>query len=72
VLSDLHRAGVGASVHYPVPVHLAGAFAHLDLGPGSFPVTEKAAGEILSLPIYPGISESQQQRVVEALRAALG
>lgn len=71
VLSKLHRAGIGASVHYPVPMHLGGAFAHLGLGPGSFPVTEKAALEILSLPIYPGITESQQERVVDALRAAL-
>ena len=71
VLSELHHAGVGASVHYPVPMHLGGAFAHLGLGPGSFPETEKAALEILSLPLYPGITESQQERVVEALRAAL-
>jgi dTDP-4-amino-4,6-dideoxygalactose transaminase len=52
-------------------VHLQGAFAHLGLGPGSFPVTEQAASEILSLPMYAEITPEQQQYVVDALRKAL-
>jgi dTDP-4-amino-4,6-dideoxygalactose transaminase len=71
VLASLRDAGIEASVHYPKPVHLQGAFAHLGHGPGDFPVAERAAGEILSLPIYPGITEAQQEAVVEALRTAL-
>ncbi|HEX2039283.1 MAG TPA: DegT/DnrJ/EryC1/StrS family aminotransferase [Acidimicrobiales bacterium] len=71
VLRSLHEAGVGAGVHYPVPVHLQGAFAHLGHGEGSFPVTERAAREILSLPMYAEITPEQQQHVVDALRKAL-
>jgi dTDP-4-amino-4,6-dideoxygalactose transaminase len=72
VLERLHADGVGAQIHYPVPIHLQGAFRHLGLGPGSFPVAEKAAGEILSLPMYPEITAAQQARVVASLRRALG
>ncbi|MDQ3757840.1 MAG: DegT/DnrJ/EryC1/StrS family aminotransferase [Actinomycetota bacterium] len=71
VLASLHDAGVGAGIHYPVPVHLQGAFAHLGQGPGSFPVTEQAAAEILSLPMYAEITPEQQQQVVDALRKAV-
>lgn len=71
VLAELHEAGVGAGIHYPVPMHLQGALAHLGYGPGSFPVTEKAAEEILSLPMFPGITESEQEYVVESLRQAI-
>lgn len=71
VLDELHADGVGAGVHYPVPMHFQGALADLGYGPGSFPVTEAAAKEILSLPIYPGITESEQEFVAESLRKAL-
>ncbi|MEV6596519.1 DegT/DnrJ/EryC1/StrS family aminotransferase [Actinoplanes sp. NPDC051346] len=69
VLSRLHTAGVGAAIHYPVPVHRTGAFAALG---GSFPNAEAAAPELLSLPIYPQITASQQETVAAALTAALG
>jgi dTDP-4-amino-4,6-dideoxygalactose transaminase len=68
VLAKLNEAGVGAAIHYPVPVHKTGAFA--DLG-GSFPNAEAAAPEILSLPIYPQITPEQQARVAEVLADAL-
>ncbi len=71
VLARLHSSGIGAGVHYPRPVHLQGAFSHLGHRPGDFPVTEAAAASILSLPIYPGITASQQEQVVDALRGAL-
>ena len=71
VLARLNAAGIGAGVHYPVPVHLTGAFAHLGYGPGSFPNAERTAPELLSLPIYPQITAAQQEAVVEALVAAL-
>jgi dTDP-4-amino-4,6-dideoxygalactose transaminase len=71
VLSALHASGVPAAIHYPTPLHLTGAFAHLNHGQGEFPVAEKAAGEILSLPMHPHLSEAQQERVVEALAEAL-
>ena len=72
VLHAMQGAGVGASVHYPVPVHLQGAMRSLGHREGDFPVSESAARSILSLPIYPGITRDQQQRVVETLVAALG
>ena len=68
VLGKLHAAGVGAAIHYPVPVHRTGAFAGVG---GSFPRAEAVAPEILSLPIYPQITPGQQERVAEALAAAL-
>ncbi|MER5635977.1 DegT/DnrJ/EryC1/StrS family aminotransferase [Kitasatospora sp. NPDC002227] len=71
VLAALQAEGIGAGVHYPVPVHLQPAFAHLGHGAGSFPVTEKAAGEILTLPLFPQITEDQQTRVAEVLAKAL-
>jgi dTDP-4-amino-4,6-dideoxygalactose transaminase len=72
VVKRLNADGIGAQIHYPVPIHLQGAFKQLGLGPGSFPVAEKAAEEILSLPIFPEISADQQARVVASLRRALG
>ena len=71
VLAELGRAGVGAGIHYPYPVHLTGAYAHLGLGPGTAPVAETAAGEILSLPMHPHLTEAQQDRVVEVLADAV-
>ena len=71
VFKKLNAEGIGATIHYPIPVHLQGAFKFLSLGPGSFPVAEKAASEILSLPIFPGITVEQQTRIVESLRRAL-
>jgi dTDP-4-amino-4,6-dideoxygalactose transaminase len=71
VLSALHAAGIGAGIHYPHPLHLLGAYVHLGHDAGDFPCAEAAAAEILSLPLFPGITESQQRRVVAALGAAL-
>jgi dTDP-4-amino-4,6-dideoxygalactose transaminase len=72
VLAELHAAGVGAGIHYPVPVHLSAAYRELNLGRGDFPVAEQAADTILSLPIYPHITADQQEYVVERLAAAMG
>lgn len=71
VLKKLLNAGIGAGIHYPVPIHLQGAFGYLGHQPGDFPVAEKASREILSLPLYPGITPQQQERVVDELRKAL-
>ncbi len=72
VLAALHAAGVGAGIHYPTPVHLTGAFDSLGHARGDFPVSEEIAGEILSLPLFPEITEAQQERVVSALVEAVG
>jgi dTDP-4-amino-4,6-dideoxygalactose transaminase len=72
VLRRARAQGIGASVHYPTPVHLTPAMAEFGAGAGSMPVSEQAAKEILSLPIYPGITEAQQERVADVVRSALG
>lgn len=71
VLERLQAEGIGAGIHYPVPLHLHGALSHLGHQRGDFPMAEKAAEDILSLPIYPHITEEQQERVVEVLRRAV-
>ena len=65
------QAGIGAGIHYPDPVHLTEAFAGLGQGRGRFPVAEQAAGEILSIPLYPHIGIDDQRFVADQLRAAV-
>lgn len=69
ILAGLKSAGIGAALHYPTPIHLTGAFRHLGLSRGDFPVAERAASELLSLPMFPHLAEAQQMRVVDTLRA---
>ncbi|HKY13652.1 MAG TPA: DegT/DnrJ/EryC1/StrS family aminotransferase [Microthrixaceae bacterium] len=71
VLEALQSEGIGAAIHYPVPVHLHPAFDFLGQGVGSFPVAERVAAEILTIPLYPGITADQQSRVATALHDAL-
>jgi len=72
ILELLHEAGIGAGVHYPIPIHLQQAFAHHGHRPGDFPVAEEAASSMISLPLYPGIRREQQEHVADVLRRALG
>ena len=71
VLDQLTQAGIGAGIHYPVPIPLQAAYADLGHRPGDFPVAEAAAARILSLPMFPGITPDQQERVVAELVRAL-
>jgi dTDP-4-amino-4,6-dideoxygalactose transaminase len=71
VMAAMHADGVGVGVHYPIPMHLQGALSFMGHKEGDFPATESAAREMLSLPIYPGITAEQQGDVVESLRRAL-
>jgi dTDP-4-amino-4,6-dideoxygalactose transaminase len=66
-LRALQEAGIGAGIHYPVPVHLQKAYANLDYRAGDFPVTEKLANQFLSLPIYPELRPEQVAEVVARL-----
>jgi dTDP-4-amino-4,6-dideoxygalactose transaminase len=69
----LQAAGIGTNVHYPVPVHLQPAYRdRTALGPSGLAETELAAGEILSLPMYPQLDDAQVERTIAAVRAALG
>jgi dTDP-4-amino-4,6-dideoxygalactose transaminase len=71
VLQYLHAHGIGAAIHYPVPLHLQGAFSYLGHGVGDFPNAERAAEQIISLPLFPEITPDQQMRVADALHSAL-
>ena len=71
VLQRLHAREIGAAIHYPVPVHLHGATRSLGYAPGSFPNAERRAREILSLPIYPEITDAQIDEVCDSLQGAL-
>lgn len=71
IRDTLGKAGIATAIHYPRPIHLQAAYAHLGQGPGSCPVAERAANEMISLPMYPDLTAAQVDRVVDALRAAL-
>lgn len=63
----LTENGIGTEIHYPIPPHLSDAYRHLGYHPGDFPLTERAAGEVLSLPMFNGIREDEIRRVIEAI-----
>jgi dTDP-4-amino-4,6-dideoxygalactose transaminase len=61
----LAEMGIGTGIHYPIPLHLQNAYKSLGYSKGDFPVTEKAAAQILSLPMFPGLTYEQQVRICE-------
>jgi dTDP-4-amino-4,6-dideoxygalactose transaminase len=67
----LKAAGVHTGLHYPLPVHLQKCYESWGYREGSFPVTERAAAEILSLPMFPNLTTEQQQRVAAAIEASM-
>lgn len=71
VQKTLAGSGIGTAIHYPVPLHLQGAYRHLGFRTGDFPVSESAAAEILSLPMYPQLRVDQIRRVVGGLAQSL-
>lgn len=70
VAAALSERGIVTGIHYPTPVHLTPAFRDLGYGSGDFKVAEAAAPRLLSLPMFPGITDDQIERVVSALAAA--
>jgi dTDP-4-amino-4,6-dideoxygalactose transaminase len=71
VQAELARAGVQTAVHYPIPLHLQPMYRSLGYRAGDLPVAEQAAQEVLSLPIYPELEDSQIERVAGVLRQAV-
>ncbi len=67
LMEHLKQAGIGSGIHYPIPLHLQKAYAGMNYRPGDFPVTEKVAAEIVSLPMFPQLTAEQQGRVVEEI-----
>jgi dTDP-4-amino-4,6-dideoxygalactose transaminase len=71
IRARLEAGGIGCGVHYPIPLHLQPAYAHLGQRRGDLPETERAAEAVLSLPLYPELSSAQQAAVVAALAEAV-
>ncbi len=67
LMAHLAKAGIGSGIHYPIPLHRQRAYASLGYKPGDFPVTEKVASEIVSLPMFPQLTAPQQARVVSEI-----
>src|SRR3954469_6218420 len=68
----LKEKGIGTSIYYPLPLHLQPCFSYLGYKKGACPESEKAANEVLSLPIYPELTQSQLDEVVSAVRGFYG
>ena len=68
LIEHLGKAGIGTGIHYPIPLHLQKAYEAFGFKKGDFPVTEKVASEILSLPMYPQLQEATQERVVQKIQ----
>jgi dTDP-4-amino-4,6-dideoxygalactose transaminase len=68
----LETRGIQTGLHYPVPLHLQKAYAHLGYRAGKFPVTERIANQCVTLPLFPEMTEMQQDAVIEALTEILG
>jgi dTDP-4-amino-4,6-dideoxygalactose transaminase len=70
-MRQMAEAGIGTGIHYPVPLHLQKAYASLGYQAGDFPVAERTASEIVSLPMFPQLSRDQQSRVVASMMGVL-
>jgi dTDP-4-amino-4,6-dideoxygalactose transaminase len=69
LMDHLKKTGIGTGIHYPIPLHLQKAYATMNYKRGDFPLTEKAAQGIVSLPMFPQLKEEQQARVVGQMLA---
>lgn len=72
VLKALAEKGIQCGVHYPIPLHLQEAYHFLGLRPGSFPIAEKCAAELLSLPMFPELAKPQIEHVAGEIRRLVG
>jgi dTDP-4-amino-4,6-dideoxygalactose transaminase len=68
LIAHLKQADIHTGIHYPIPLHLQKAYKHLGYARGAFPKAEKIAAEIVSLPMFPQLTEHQQARVAEEIR----
>ncbi len=71
-MNYLKEREIGTLIHYPIPPHLSEAYAYLGHKKGDFPIAEKYADEVLSLPMYNGMTENEQKTVVEAINCFKG
>ena len=71
VVKRLDAGGIGCAIHYPVPVHLTGAYSHLGYTPGDFPISEKLASQVISLPMFAELRDTDIQQVVDKLASCI-
>jgi dTDP-4-amino-4,6-dideoxygalactose transaminase len=71
MMDHLKKAGIATGIHYPIPLHMQKAYDYMNYRQGDFPVTEKVASEIVSLPMYPTLQPEQQARVVREMLKCL-
>ena len=64
----LNKNGIGTSIHYPIPPHLQEAYSNLGYKKGDFPVAEKLANSLLSIPLFPGLKKSEQEFIIDSIR----
>lgn len=64
----LSKKGIASLIHYPIPIHLQKAYSDLNLGEGSFPITERYANEILSLPMFPELADEEIAYICESIK----
>lgn len=72
IRAHLESRGISTGLHYPTPIHLQAAYADAGYRKGEFPITERLANEILSLPMYPELDQSLLERIAEAVMSAQG
>ena len=65
----LDKNDIGTIIHYPIPPHLSEAYASLGYHRGDFPIAERYAGEVLSLPMYNGMTAEEQEKVIRTINA---
>ncbi|HPS81768.1 MAG TPA: DegT/DnrJ/EryC1/StrS family aminotransferase, partial [Candidatus Limiplasma sp.] len=68
----LRNNGVGTGIHYPIPPHLSDAYAYLGHKRGAFPIAEQYAAEVLSLPMFNGMTGEEQAYVIDRINAFKG
>lgn len=69
LINYLEAKGIGTIIHYPIPPHLSEAYQYLGHKKGAFPIAEKCASEVLSIPMYNGMTEEEQTYVIQALNS---
>lgn len=67
IMEYLNEKDIGTIIHYPIPPHLSEAYGYLGYQKGAFPITERYAGSVLSIPMYNGMTEEEQSIVIDAL-----
>lgn len=72
LMAHLKSKGIGTAIYYPLPLHLQPCFSYLGYKAGAFPEAERAAAEVVSIPVYPELSRAQQDETIEAIRGYYG